>query len=70
MLLSEERERWLVEMQRERGRRNARKRLTDLLCSGHTMREALEACAKENVSLGIHAREIAEEERGYSEEGR
>lgn len=66
MILSEKREQELVAMQAERGRARARKRLTELLCSGMRMREAIEACEKENVTLGIHARDVALEERGYA----
>lgn len=66
MLRPEKEELALVALQAERGRARARKRLTELLCSGKTMCEALEACAAESVSLGIHAIDIAEEERGRS----
>lgn len=58
-------DRW-CQVRTERGRAVARRRLTDLLCSGRTMCEALDEIAKDNVTLGIHARDVAEEERGWS----
>jgi hypothetical protein len=64
-------ERWdeVIAMQVERGRAKARKLLTEHLCAGKRMREALAAIAKDSVTLGIHAEAIAEEERGYSPAG-
>lgn len=56
----------LIALQAERGRARARRRLTDLMCSGKRMDEAIAICAAEDVSLGIHALDVATEERGYT----
>lgn len=56
----------LVLIQRERQKVLARRRLTDLLCAGKRMNEAIAECQRESPALGIAAEEVAVEERGYS----
>ena len=56
----------LVELQKQRNRARARRELTRLLCSGHTMESALAECQRIGGSaLGIAAEAVAEEERGW-----
>lgn len=56
----------LVEIQKQRAKAKARNKITEVLCSGGTMRKALDACHQEGFAIGVAAEAVAMEERGWS----